>query len=192
MLKGVETEGRTCDASENQSGRRYRESRHRLRRFCFNLFLFLLPIAVEVASSAASAELHQIRHIRHRHVANHGRHGDDILHHSFDISNHSHDSLHFKEKNLHHGEEVLRHPDGTLRRSFNILRHRRFSVPEASQNGSSWPVKRVAEIYGDIVIGGLHMIHEREDAIICGPVMPQGGLQALMNCRRYVIFKDDQ
>jgi hypothetical protein len=44
-----------------------------------------------------------------------------------------------------------------------------------------WPAKRAAEIYGDIVIGGLHMIHEREDAIICGPVMPQGGLQALMN-----------
>jgi hypothetical protein len=50
-------------------------------------------------------------------------------------------------------------------------------------NSSQWPVKRVAEIPGDVVIGGLHMIHEREDAIICGPVMPQGGLQARMNFR---------
>ena len=41
-----------------------------------------------------------------------------------------------------------------------------------------WPVKRVAEIPGDILLGGLHMIHERQDQLICGPVMPQGGLQA--------------
>lgn len=44
--------------------------------------------------------------------------------------------------------------------------------------GLTWPVKRVAEIPGDIVIGGLHMVHEREDLRMCGPVMPQGGLQA--------------
>ena len=42
----------------------------------------------------------------------------------------------------------------------------------------TWPHKRVAEIQGDIVIGGLHMVHEREDKQTCGPVMPQGGLQA--------------
>ena len=41
-----------------------------------------------------------------------------------------------------------------------------------------WPVKRVAKIPGDIEIGGLHMVHERQDQLICGPVMPQGGLQA--------------
>lgn len=32
---------------------------------------------------------------------------------------------------------------------------------------------------GDIILGGLHMVHEREDTIICGPVMAQGGIQAL-------------
>ena len=43
---------------------------------------------------------------------------------------------------------------------------------------SAWPVKRSAEIAGgDLVIGGLHMVHEREEALTCGPVMPQGGLQ---------------
>ena len=36
----------------------------------------------------------------------------------------------------------------------------------------------MAEIEGDILIGGLHMVHEREDKMICGPIMPQGGLQA--------------
>ncbi|CAH1156084.1 unnamed protein product [Phaedon cochleariae] len=42
-----------------------------------------------------------------------------------------------------------------------------------------WPVKREALVEGDIVIGGLMMVHEREDSITCGPVMPQGGIQAL-------------
>jgi hypothetical protein len=73
----------------------------------------------------------------------------------------------------------IRHENVNL--SDRNSRRRRFSVPEHNQNSSVWPAKRAAEIYGDIVIGGLHMIHEREDAIICGPVMPQGGLQALMN-----------
>lgn len=47
------------------------------------------------------------------------------------------------------------------------------------QDFPNWPVKRVAEILnGDLVIGGLHMVHERETELICGKVMPQGGLQA--------------
>ncbi|EZA58081.1 Metabotropic glutamate receptor [Ooceraea biroi] len=32
---------------------------------------------------------------------------------------------------------------------------------------------------GDLVLGGLMMVHEREDTVTCGPVMPQGGIQAL-------------
>ncbi|CAL1267433.1 unnamed protein product [Larinioides sclopetarius] len=50
----------------------------------------------------------------------------------------------------------------------------------------SWPVKRVAEIDGDIILGGLMMIHEREDQRICGPIMPQGGIQAL-ECMLYTM-----
>ena len=121
----------------SSSGRCYTENRTRLRKFCIYLLIFLLPLAVEVAASAASAELHKTRH-------------ESSRRHARDSFLHEHDKL----------------------------RHRRFSVPDLNQNGSLWPAKRVAEIYGDIVIGGLHMIHEREDAIICGPVMPQGGLQA--------------
>lgn len=66
------------------------------------------------------------------------------------------------------------------------LRNRRSSALLLLKNEShvvhhqhaTWPIKRVAEIPGDIVIGGLHMVHERQDQLICGPVMPQGGLQA--------------
>ncbi|KAJ2948831.1 hypothetical protein O0L34_g5759 [Tuta absoluta] len=42
-----------------------------------------------------------------------------------------------------------------------------------------WPIKREAVIDGDLVLGGLMMVHERSDTMTCGPVMPQGGVQAL-------------
>ncbi len=41
----------------------------------------------------------------------------------------------------------------------------------------TWPAKRAADMEGDILIGGLMMVHEREDDITCGPIMPQGGIQ---------------
>ncbi|KAK8762765.1 hypothetical protein V5799_025969 [Amblyomma americanum] len=42
-----------------------------------------------------------------------------------------------------------------------------------------WPVKRAAVLEGDVVLGGLMMVHEREDQLTCGKIMPQGGIQAL-------------
>ena len=42
-----------------------------------------------------------------------------------------------------------------------------------------WPIKREAVVEGDLVLGGLMMVHEREDTYNCGPIMPQGGVQAL-------------
>lgn len=35
------------------------------------------------------------------------------------------------------------------------------------------PTKKVAEIDGQIVLGGLMMVHERGDVLTCGPIMPQ-------------------
>ncbi|EEB19166.1 hypothetical protein Phum_PHUM558430 [Pediculus humanus corporis] len=46
-------------------------------------------------------------------------------------------------------------------------------------NSRIWPVKHSAEMNGDLILGGLMMVHEREDSITCGPIMPQGGVQAL-------------
>uniref|UniRef100_T1JJH5 Receptor ligand binding region domain-containing protein n=1 Tax=Strigamia maritima TaxID=126957 RepID=T1JJH5_STRMM len=43
----------------------------------------------------------------------------------------------------------------------------------------TWPIRRVTEIEGDLILGGLMMVHEREDKFTCGPIMPQGGIQAL-------------
>lgn len=42
-----------------------------------------------------------------------------------------------------------------------------------------WPVKKEAVLEGDVILGGLMMVHEREDSVTCGPIMPQGGIQAL-------------
>lgn len=37
----------------------------------------------------------------------------------------------------------------------------------------TWPLKRAAELEGNLIIGGLMMVHERQDDITCGPIMPQ-------------------
>lgn len=42
-----------------------------------------------------------------------------------------------------------------------------------------WPVKKEAIMEGNLILGGLMMVHSREDTITCGPIMPQGGIQAL-------------
>ncbi|KAK3915423.1 Metabotropic glutamate receptor 2 [Frankliniella fusca] len=42
-----------------------------------------------------------------------------------------------------------------------------------------WPMKLASVVEGDLVLGGLMMVHERHDRITCGPIMPQGGIQAL-------------
>lgn len=53
------------------------------------------------------------------------------------------------------------------------------SAVGVNASGGLWPVKHSAVVEGDLVLGGLMMVHEREDSITCGPVMPQGGIQAL-------------
>ena len=49
------------------------------------------------------------------------------------------------------------------------------------QHGNyTWPRRELAiHLDGDIILGALHMIHERSEDKICGAIMPQGGIQAL-------------
>lgn len=51
------------------------------------------------------------------------------------------------------------------------------TVPEG--NPPLWPVKKEAVVEGQVILGGLMMVHEREDNVTCGKIMPQGGIQAL-------------
>lgn len=56
------------------------------------------------------------------------------------------------------------------------------SIVNSVKNNSDspiWPVKHNAIVEGDVILGGLMMVHSREDTITCGPIMPQGGIQAL-------------
>lgn len=65
----------------------------------------------------------------------------------------------------------------------HLIRHQRHRLSQSKRgvtnNVISWPVKKEAVVEGDLVLGGLMMVHEREDTNTCGPVMPQGGVQAL-------------
>lgn len=64
----------------------------------------------------------------------------------------------------------------------HLIRHGRRQFRSMDLNTHvqvTWPVKKEAVVEGDLVLGGLMMVHEREDTVTCGPVMPQGGVQAL-------------
>jgi hypothetical protein len=53
----------------------------------------------------------------------------------------------------------------------------------------TWPYHDLeAKINGDIILGALHMVHERSEDKICGPIMSQGGIQAL-ECMMYTLDK---
>ena len=52
-------------------------------------------------------------------------------------------------------------------------------TPRALRARGDRPPKLVCEVPGDLVLGGLMMVHERGEARTCGPIMPQGGVQAL-------------
>lgn len=55
----------------------------------------------------------------------------------------------------------------------------RETVFGTAKGNFTWPRReQVAIIEGNITIGGLMMVHERDDTMICGKIMPQGGLQA--------------
>ena len=53
------------------------------------------------------------------------------------------------------------------------------SVATVKSHNFTWPTKKAAEMEGNVYLGGLMMVHERQDDITCGPIMPQGGIQAL-------------
>ena len=50
---------------------------------------------------------------------------------------------------------------------------------DQADNNITWPYKMSADVEGLITLGGLHMIHERNNVKTCGPIMAQGGVQAM-------------
>ena len=49
-------------------------------------------------------------------------------------------------------------------------------VLDSTKANYTWPLKKTANMDGEITLGGLHMVHERNAALICGPIMAQGGI----------------
>ncbi|XP_055853486.1 metabotropic glutamate receptor 2 isoform X1 [Episyrphus balteatus] len=62
---------------------------------------------------------------------------------------------------------------------FRSLPDNGMELLDQHHNARHWPVKREAIVEGSLILGGLMMVHSREDTVICGPIMPQGGIQAL-------------
>lgn len=76
-----------------------------------------------------------------------------------------------------------------IRHNRTPKRHSRMPSLKANNATSlnyTWPIKRVAQVPGDIILGGLMMVHERDDRLVCGKIMPQGGIQAL-ECMLFTI-----
>lgn len=55
----------------------------------------------------------------------------------------------------------------------------KYDIIEKNNTNRTWPIKQAAEISGDVLLGGLMMVHSRSESVTCGPVMAQGGIQAL-------------
>lgn len=125
-------------------------------------------------SSNHSKSLNWISKIkRHNFLGNETLHAEDIFADYFPsimsegLERRIEDGRHFYLENpiTHH---VIRHSERLFR-----------SIEQSPRGAVSWPIKKEAVVEGDLLLGGLMMVHEREDSITCGPVMPQGGIQAL-------------
>ncbi|KAK8383408.1 hypothetical protein O3P69_019058 [Scylla paramamosain] len=56
----------------------------------------------------------------------------------------------------------------------------------------TWPDRKVVAMDGDLILGGLMVVHERHNDVVCGPIMPQGDVQALEAMLFTLDFINDQ
>ncbi|XP_041979527.1 metabotropic glutamate receptor 2-like [Aricia agestis] len=107
-----------------------------------------------------------------------------------------HDHQYSQHANIKHHHRHRHRPteapldfDGTFESVFDLAGYgdgyngydvdKSWRMANDQQKHPHWPIKREAVIEGDLVLGGLMMVHERSEERTCGPVMPQGGVQAL-------------
>lgn len=103
--------------------------------------------------------------------------GEDVKHYYY-LSNDYKEVI--KEDIVYRRERRHKHPHHDNHAKVKSFR----SLPDESQlfhlnNPKHWPVKHEAVVEGDVILGGLMMVHSREDRYTCGPIMPQGGIQSL-------------
>lgn len=134
-------------------------------------FIHLVCLLGLIACKKNSHHKHRTKHRREFFNKNMG--DFDEMYSKIVFDNNKYYSGHLKSYNL--VDNYYRNPDIESESEIHRIRHR----PELIQYDMHWPVKKEAVVEGDIILGGLMMVHEREDTITCGPVMPQGGIQAL-------------
>lgn len=83
----------------------------------------------------------------------------------------------FTIKHKRHGFQQFHRNQFFVRHNLNVIAEERNNTKQP--HVIHWPVKREAVVEGDLILGGLMMVHSREDSVTCGPIMPQGGIQAL-------------
>ena len=65
------------------------------------------------------------------------------------------------------------------KKKFQHRQEERETVFQGMYGNFSWPYRdQYILVDGNITLGGLMMVHERDEDYICGKVMPQGGIQA--------------
>lgn len=92
---------------------------------------------------------------------------------------HRHHHMHFNDAFLsydHNGTLGLHVKHG---HHFYGRHKRKYHELDQEIESIHWPIKKEAVVEGHVILGGLMMVHEREDNMTCGPIMPQGGIQAL-------------
>ena len=80
------------------------------------------------------------------------------------------------------------HPQNTSSDGFGERKKLRPSVMQREMKfttvhgNRTWPMRElVSVVEGNITLGGLMMVHERDEEMICGKIMPQGGLQVTIH-----------
>jgi hypothetical protein len=131
-----------------------------IRTFTFMLAITSISNINEVSSHMEGS------HVYHAHQSMfHGRHRNHHMH--FDEHFYRYGLNGTIELDIKHGNHFY----GRHKRKYHELDHETEPI--------HWPIKKEAVVEGHVILGGLMMVHEREDNMTCGPIMPQGGIQAL-------------
>jgi hypothetical protein len=132
------------------------------------IFMKILLTLIAITSLEVSVEMsHMVVSNHHHHTTAmfQGRHRHHHMHFDDHFYSYGHNgSLGLDIKHGHHFY-------GRHKRKYHELDHEVESI--------HWPIKKEAVVEGHVILGGLMMVHEREDNMTCGPIMPQGGIQAL-------------
>lgn len=132
--------------------------------------LFTTPISIDNLDNLfdKSTNLHKL-------ISRTSRHTNQNYQHNYQPMSNSPDQLEHHQllSNLNFDPKSLLESRGQNKAKNQV--ELRFNNTEIIK--INWPVKKIVDLAGDISLGGLMMIHERDENYTCGAIMPQGGIQ---------------